>query len=63
MYSMSSLLTYEPVIEEYISAFRQRLAELANAKLHTIIGHWMEFYAFNAIGSMTFKSYLLTVSH
>ncbi|OGE47495.1 hypothetical protein PENARI_c043G04447 [Penicillium arizonense] len=55
MYSMSSLLTYEPFVDECISIFRQRLAELANAKVHTNMGHWMQCYAFDVIGLMTYS--------
>ncbi|KAL6230900.1 hypothetical protein BDW75DRAFT_248259 [Aspergillus navahoensis] len=55
MYSMSSLLTYEPFVDECISIFRQRLAELANAQLCTNMGHWMQCYAFDVIGLMTYS--------
>ncbi|KAL2811624.1 cytochrome P450 [Aspergillus granulosus] len=55
LYSMSSLVTYEPFVDECISIFRQRLAELAHAKHPMNMGHWMQCYAFDVIGLMTYS--------
>jgi cytochrome P450 len=55
LYSMSSLVTYEPYVDECISIFRHRLAELAHAKVPFNMGHWMQCYAFDVIGLMTYS--------
>jgi cytochrome P450 len=52
---MSSLVTYEPYVDECITIFRQRLAELAHAKVPFNMGHWMQCYAFDVIGLMTYS--------
>jgi hypothetical protein len=52
---MSSLVTYEPYVDECISIFRQHLAELAHASLPMNVGHWMQCYAFDVIGLMTYS--------
>ncbi|KAH9884993.1 cytochrome P450 [Xylariomycetidae sp. FL2044] len=54
-YAMSSLLSYEPYVTECIDIFRQRLTELAQTGLVVNLHHWLQCYAFDLIGLMTFS--------
>ncbi|KAL6153170.1 hypothetical protein ACJQWK_03492 [Exserohilum turcicum] len=58
MYSMSSLITYEPYVDECAELFSQRLQELASAGMYTDMGHWLQCYAFDVIGMITFSKRL-----
>jgi hypothetical protein len=53
VYSMSSLVAYEPFVENCIDLFCQRLEE-HDAKSSTIdLGYWLQCYAFDVIGEIT----------
>ncbi|EME50407.1 hypothetical protein DOTSEDRAFT_77415 [Dothistroma septosporum NZE10] len=56
MYAMSSLLHYEPFVEDAGEVLRTRLGEMAmkgeeGVNLH----HWLQCYAFDVIGNITFS--------
>ncbi|KAB5550751.1 cytochrome P450 [Coniochaeta sp. 2T2.1] len=54
-YSMTSLVTYEPFVDQASDLFLQRLNELANAGGAPIdMGHWFQCYAFDVIGLITY---------
>ncbi|KAJ2990879.1 hypothetical protein NUW58_g2738 [Xylaria curta] len=53
MYSMSSLLSYEPYVDECADLFTQRLTEFAHGGKVIDMGHWLQCFAFDVIGLMT----------
>lgn len=53
---MSSLVTYEPFVNECISLIKQRFSEIALADQTVDLGHWLQCYAFDVIGEITFAS-------
>ncbi|CAA9967121.1 CypX Cytochrome P450 [Pyrenophora teres f. maculata] len=57
-YSMSSLITYEPYVDECTDLFSQRLREVASAGAYTDMGHWLQCYAFDVIGMITYSKRL-----
>ncbi|KAI5459347.1 cytochrome P450 [Mariannaea sp. PMI_226] len=54
MYSMTSLVNYEPFVDECNDLFTQRLSEMAHAGIPFDMGHWFQCYAFDVIGMITF---------
>jgi hypothetical protein len=51
---MSSLVDYEPFVDECSSLLAQRFSELAHSH-HTVnLGRWLQFYAFDVVGYITF---------
>ncbi|KAI1142063.1 cytochrome P450 [Hypoxylon sp. FL0543] len=57
-YSMSSLVEYEPFMDECADIFSQRLAEFSQSGLPVNMGHWMQCYAFDVIGCITYSKRL-----
>ncbi|OTB02816.1 hypothetical protein M426DRAFT_322406 [Hypoxylon sp. CI-4A] len=57
-YSMSSLVEYEPYVDECAELFGQRLSELAQGGVPVNMGHWMQCYAFDVIGCITYSKRL-----
>lgn len=57
-YSMSSLVTYEPYVDECADLFNQRLQEVASAGAYADMGHWLQCYAFDVIGLITYSKRL-----
>lgn len=55
---MSSLVTYEPYVDECADLFSQRLQEVASAGAYAEMGHWMQCYAFDVIGMITYSKRL-----
>jgi cytochrome P450 len=53
-YSMSSLVGYEPFVDECSSLLTQRFSELAQSHQTINLGHWLQFYAFDVVGFITF---------
>ncbi|KAF2964007.1 hypothetical protein GQX73_g9563 [Xylaria multiplex] len=53
MYSMSSLISYEPYVDECADIFTQRLSEFARAGQAIDMGHWLQCFAFDVIGLIT----------
>ncbi|KAJ5925355.1 hypothetical protein N7454_007994 [Penicillium verhagenii] len=54
LYSMSSVVQYEPFVNSCIEIFFQRLDEFADQKQVFDLGHWFQCYAFDVIGDITF---------
>lgn len=52
-YSMTSLVTYEPFVDQASDLFCQRLSEMANTA-SVDMGHWFQCYAFDVIGLITY---------
>jgi cytochrome P450 len=57
-YTMSSLVTYESYVDECADLFSQRLHEIAAAGISTDMGHWLQCYAFDVIGLITYSKRL-----
>ncbi|TGJ87215.1 hypothetical protein E0Z10_g1517 [Xylaria hypoxylon] len=53
-YSMTSLVSYEPYVNQCADIFSRRLCELGEAGVSVDMGHWMQCYAFDVIGQITF---------
>ncbi|OHE96886.1 cytochrome P450 oxidoreductase [Colletotrichum orchidophilum] len=53
-YSMTSLVNYEPYVDECGALFAQRLSEFAKVGAMMDIGHWFQCFAFDAIALMTY---------
>lgn len=54
MYSMSSLVSYEPFVDEVNGRFMAALGDHARAGRAFDLFTWMQFYAFDVIGEITF---------
>ncbi|CAG7921611.1 unnamed protein product [Penicillium olsonii] len=54
MYSMTSLVSYEPSVDNCIEIFKQRLLEFSEQGSTIDMAHWMQCYAFDVIGEITF---------
>lgn len=57
-YSMSALVTYEPYVDACAGLFSARLGELAGAGRVADMGHWLQCYAFDVIGMITYSNRL-----
>ncbi|KAI1209584.1 cytochrome P450 [Annulohypoxylon truncatum] len=57
-YSMSSLVEYEPFVDECAALFDQRLQELSQSGLPVNMAHWMQCYAFDVVGCITYSKRL-----
>ena len=55
---MSSLVTYESYVDECADLFSQRLEEVASAGVFTDMAHWLQCYAFDVIGLITYSKRL-----
>ncbi|KAK6224869.1 cytochrome P450 [Colletotrichum tabaci] len=55
-YSLTALVSYEPYVDECARMFKQRLQEVSVAGLPIDLGHWLQCYAFDVIGLITFGS-------
>ncbi|OBT80300.1 hypothetical protein VF21_00724 [Pseudogymnoascus sp. 05NY08] len=53
-YSMSSLVGYEPFVDNCSSLFVSRFREIAQTGRNVNFGHWFQCYAFDVIGEITF---------
>ncbi|KAI1849509.1 hypothetical protein JX266_005004 [Neoarthrinium moseri] len=53
-YSTTSLVSFEPYIDECTDLFVQRLRESAGKGVALDFGHWLQCYAFDVIGNITF---------
>ncbi|CAG8138182.1 unnamed protein product [Penicillium salamii] len=56
MYSMTSLVAYEPAVDNCIEIFKERLLEFSKQGSIIDMAHWMQCYAFDVIGEITFGS-------
>lgn len=55
-YSMSALITYEPFVNNCSSLLTSRLHSLASSHQTIDLQHWLQCYAFDVIGEITFGS-------
>ncbi|KAI1736391.1 cytochrome P450 [Xylaria scruposa] len=53
-YSMTSLVSYEPYVDQCADIFSQRLSEISEAGIPIDMGHWLQCYAFDVIGQITY---------
>ncbi|KAI0026120.1 cytochrome P450 [Xylariomycetidae sp. FL0641] len=58
LYSMTSLLTYEPYVDECNELLCQRLQEMAAERETVNMAHWLQCYAFDVIGMITYSKRL-----
>jgi hypothetical protein len=56
MYSMSSLVSYEPFVDHCAEIFMSRLTDFAQARQVLDMGHWLQCYAFDVIGDITYST-------
>ena len=63
LYSMSSLVHYEAFVDHCADLFTTRLSEFAERKQALNLGHWMQCYAFDVIGNITFGERFGTSHH
>ncbi|KAM0428145.1 hypothetical protein ACHAPT_007045 [Fusarium lateritium] len=57
-YSMSSLVHYEPFVDECADLFTQRLSEMSRSGMLVDMRHWFQCYAFDVIGLITYAKRL-----
>ncbi|KAL9568905.1 hypothetical protein ACKAV7_006970 [Fusarium commune] len=55
MYTMSSMVSYEPAVDEMTHVCVRKLHEFAKEGRLVDIPHWMQYYAFDVIGAITFN--------
>lgn len=55
MYSMSSLMSYEPFVVNCISLFQDRLLEKVTSGEEIDLAVWLQYYAFDVIGEITVR--------
>ena len=55
MYSMSSMVHYEPFADECAALLAERLNEFAKSYEEIDIGRWFQYYAFDVIGNITYS--------
>ncbi|KAL2431956.1 Pisatin demethylase [Exophiala dermatitidis] len=55
MYSMSSLVNYEGYVDECAEIFCKRLSEFAERRETIDMAHWLQCYAFDVIGDITYS--------
>ncbi|KAI0514712.1 cytochrome P450 [Xylaria bambusicola] len=52
-YAMDSMVNLEPMIDELIADLLRKLRELQGQRID--LGHWVQLYAFDIVGSITFS--------
>lgn len=55
LYSMTSLVSYEPFVDECADIFSQRLIEIARSGEIINMGHWFQCYAFDVVACITYS--------
>ncbi|KAH6629948.1 putative cytochrome P450 pisatin demethylase [Chaetomium sp. MPI-SDFR-AT-0129] len=58
MYSMSSLVSYEPYVDECIALFRKHIATIEASKGEIDLAYWFRCYAFDVVSMITFSDRL-----
>lgn len=57
VYSMSSMVSYEPFVDQCADLFSQRLREIADGANPVLdMAHWFQAYAFDVVACVTFGS-------
>ncbi|KAK5629290.1 hypothetical protein RRF57_005005 [Xylaria bambusicola] len=62
-YSMTSLVSYEPYVDQCADIFSRRLAEMGEEGVAVNMGHWMQCYAFDVIGQITYGERIGFLDH
>ncbi|KAI1754951.1 cytochrome P450 [Xylaria castorea] len=62
-YSMTSLVSYEPYVDQCADIFSQRLSEMSEAGMPVDMGHWLQCYAFDVIGQITYGKRIGFLDH
>lgn len=55
IYSMSSMVSYEPYVQNCIELLAKRLDEFSEAERTINVGEWMQYFAFDAITAITVR--------
>jgi hypothetical protein len=55
---MTSLMAYEPFVDNCIEIFKQRLDESSKEGAWIDMAHWFQCYAFDVIGEITVLLYI-----
>jgi hypothetical protein len=55
-YSMSAVVSLEPLVDQTIELFLQRIGEQADAGVAMDMSKWFKWYAFDVIGKLTFST-------
>ena len=55
MYSMSSLLSYEPYVDTCIDIFLEKLRGFSRTGTTVDLSHWFQCYAFDVLGEITYS--------
>ncbi|RYP41574.1 hypothetical protein DL767_000916 [Monosporascus sp. MG133] len=63
MYSMSSLVSYEPYVDHCIDLFHSQLENLASTRSTVNLGRWLQYFAFDAVSMITFGERLGFLDH
>lgn len=58
LYSMSSLLSFEPYVDDCIDLFLDKLNDFARSGNCVDLAHWLHCYAFDVIGKITYVLYM-----
>jgi len=53
---MSSLVTYEPFVDNNIALISQHFSEVAGSRQAVDLAHWLQCYVFDMIGEIPFGS-------
>ncbi|EEU38517.1 uncharacterized protein NECHADRAFT_19176, partial [Fusarium vanettenii 77-13-4] len=56
LYTMSSMVSYEPAVDEMTTVCIRKLYQFAKEGRLIDIPHWMQYYAFDVIGEITVSS-------
>lgn len=54
LYSLTTLLSYESFVDQCVHIFVTRLSESADRNVDIDLGYWLQCYAFDVIGCITY---------
>ena len=58
VYNMSNLLQSEPAVDTCTELFKHRLEQFADEQKPVDLGAWLQYYAFDVVGELTFAKKL-----
>lgn len=61
LYSMTSLVSYEPYVDNCVDLLNDHFNKFAESSSDIDLAHWLQCYAFDVIGEIT-VSYIYTVA-
>jgi len=53
LYSMTSLVSYEPYVDNCVDLLNDQFTRFAESGSDTDLAHWLQCYAFDVIGEIT----------